>query len=248
MFVCFIVYTALIEQLYRDKHITAEEASHLTATKLFTVPAVSSTTAVPSINITCSNTMVNSCTSVISHTDSLSVSVTQSVTTDQHISHLTSGLINGTLMSSNLKSVANGAFMSDQPAGTMEALGSDESSTNALITSTDGNDVQCNEQSLQSTNGDDDVAKNVLDNVSQHKVSSINLENETEGSSMLDTCTLLLAHDQQSSTTCTGGMYVRTYVCTQSVTTTLSMYVPYKLNLLHCNLTNLFPYFFRSLI
>ena len=187
----FLFPTVLIEQLYNDKCISAEEASRLTSTKLFTTPPPTTTT-IPSVAY--SNVMTNGCNMKTSTTNDSSVTITHTTTTattdDHNVSTVTNGMFTETSRSStsimgttgihNSDAIASGQVnqhgelqhtsstgASLQP-GIVEAPDADESFNNkVIVTSTDGNNMQHTMQPLQSTHTADMTVNGTTENVTK---------------------------------------------------------------------------------
>ena len=174
MYTCYdTLHTALIKQLYDDSFITAEEASRLTLTKLFTMPipntaSLPDTVSVPSVDILCNNAMTNSSINT-SNICTSSVPEMQNVLTDHNINTFMNEVPMGNTlttvtksMSSNVADDAITLAIHDQseqsqhtPTGinfqpaTVEFADREKSSTNASTISPDENDAQHTMLSLQ---------------------------------------------------------------------------------------------------
>ena len=213
--------TVLIEQLYKDKFISAEEASRLASTKLFTAPPPTTSTIYP---IAYSHAMGNDYSVKASNTNDSSATVMQNTaTTICNVGTLTNGMLTETSSASinvmrttsihNSDAVTSSKLdqhgelqhtystgVSLQPA-IVEAPDTDEySNSNISVISTDENITQHIKQPLQSTDTADmtvdDVTEDVSENLAEDTSQLRNSESDSEHGVMPDTQPL--AHNQQN--------------------------------------------------
>ena len=211
--------TVLIEQLYKDKFISAEEASRLTSIKLFTAPPLTTSTI---YSIAYNNAMGNSYSVKASDTNDPSATVMQNtVTTNCNMGTLTNGMLTATSIASMNVTRTTSIHNSDpvacskldqhgelqhtsstgaslQPA-IVEAPDTDECSNNkVLVISTDGNITQHIKQPLQSTDNANITVDHVTEDVTEDTLPLRNSESDSECGEMPDTRPLV--HNQQNGT------------------------------------------------
>ena len=209
--------TVLIEQLYKDKFISAEEESRLTSTKLFIVPPLTTSTT----SIAYSNAMGNDYSVKASNTNDPSATVMQNTaTTNCNMGTLTNGMLTETSSASinvmRTTSIHNSDALacsklhqhgelqhtsstgaSLQPA-IVEAPDIDEcSNKKVLVISTDGNITQHIKQPLQSTDNVNMTA-DATEDVTEDTLPLRNSESDSECGEMPDTRPLV--HNQQNGT------------------------------------------------
>ena len=210
--------TVLIEQLYKDKFISAEEASRLTSTKLFTAPPPTTSTIPP---IAYSHAMTNSYSVKASDTNDPSATVMQNTaTTICNVGTLTNGMLTETSSASinvmrttsihNSDAVTSSKLdqhgelqhtystgVSLQPA-IVEAPDTDECSNNKVsVISADGNITQHIKQPLQSTDNVN-MTIDATEDVTEDTLPLRNSESDSECGEMPDTRPLV--HNQQNGT------------------------------------------------
>ena len=221
-------HIVLIKQLYKDKRITAEEASQLTSTKLFTVPPPTNATTILTIDGTdSSTTSCNVRSSYVCNTSIVDTNNTSSVATNQHVNALTSELAVETSDAlahatrttnthiNNTSSIANSVFTSavlDQH-GQLECMSIGASVQPAIVEahdlsnmtavqSTDTNNVHHTVQSLQSISATE-MTENLVNNIATDETVEdtsqiVYAVSDNEHGSMPETP--LLAHSQQGNT------------------------------------------------